>query len=229
MDELSLRRAGKREEHTASGVIITESLKAASARIATHDVTGAVDVLEAALERLTRTIPNQVTPVAPMAWRVETVLSALYRSLGKKDHARRFAQVAFHHALRTGCPIAKARTAELLGEITSVPPPQLARGSRDFTSAPRSTPLLTGSSRITRGSSPQPPATSSSPRIPLDSSPPRVTRGSAPPPAITRSRITRTSSPPPPITSSAPRAARGSGEFRAGPVGAFGTRRRGVI
>ncbi|HEV7554176.1 MAG TPA: serine/threonine-protein kinase [Kofleriaceae bacterium] len=99
--------------------IIAESLRQASARIRERDVAGAVMTLEQALARLASTHPRLMTP---MAWRIETVLAALYHGAGKLDHAQRLARVAHHHALKTECEIARARTTALLE--------QLARGRR---------------------------------------------------------------------------------------------------
>jgi serine/threonine protein kinase len=120
-----------------SADVIAESLSAASARIAKRDVKGAVEVLEHGLVRLGQIVPSRVTPIGPAAWRIETVLAALYDSLGKKDHANRLARAAYQHALRTGCPVAEARTGALLGQLVSGRR-RVARGSAEIVATPPS-------------------------------------------------------------------------------------------
>ena len=63
------------------------------------------------------------------AWRLETVLAALYQSLGKKDHANRLARVAYQHAQRSGNKVAQARTSALILQLSSEQT-RIARGSR---------------------------------------------------------------------------------------------------
>jgi serine/threonine protein kinase len=107
--------------------VITTALASASARVEARDVTGAIDVLEAALAQLAPIDPD--ASLTPDAWRIETVLAALYQSVGKKDHANRLARNAFLHAQRTNDPAAKMRTSALLTQLSSAQN-RLARGSR---------------------------------------------------------------------------------------------------
>lgn len=106
-------------------LIISRALAASSARLALRDTTGAITTLEEGLARLAPTEPDQA--ITPDAWRIETVLAALYQSLGKKDHANRFARVAYQHAQRTLDPQARARTAKLVEQLSAQA--RLARGS----------------------------------------------------------------------------------------------------
>jgi serine/threonine protein kinase len=62
------------------------------------------------------------------AWRIETVLAALYDTIGKQDCARRMALVAYRHAMRSGCPLAEARASDLVDRLT-VRSRRFARGS----------------------------------------------------------------------------------------------------
>src|SRR5262249_27540488 len=77
--------------------------------IETHQPRAAPEVLEDGLAALTPDIASEL-PLDPEAWRIETVLSALYDSIGKKQRARRIAMSAYKHALQTGCKVAAART-----------------------------------------------------------------------------------------------------------------------
>jgi hypothetical protein len=63
------------------------------------------------------------------AWRLETVLAALYQSLGKHDHANRIARFAFQHAQDSKDPVAIARTTGLLSQLATGQS-RIARGSR---------------------------------------------------------------------------------------------------
>jgi serine/threonine protein kinase len=123
--------------------IIAESLRAASALIAERDVAGAITVLDAALDRLGSTQPRG-TPA--MAWRIETVLAALLHSLGKRDRAQRLARLAYQHAVKADCPIARARTTAVLEQL-SYGRSRTARGSAapddDHSEPHRSTPNST--------------------------------------------------------------------------------------
>jgi hypothetical protein len=67
--------------------------------------------------------------MVPAAWRVETVLAALYQSLGKHDHANRIARFAFQHAQDSKDPTAIARTTGLLAQLANGQS-RIARGSR---------------------------------------------------------------------------------------------------
>jgi len=65
---------------------------------------------------------ERVAPGYAGAWRLETVLAALYDTTGRQERARRMALVAYRHALRTGCALAENRAGTLLD--------RLAMGSR---------------------------------------------------------------------------------------------------
>ena len=114
---------------SADEVIIAESLRAASAQIAGRDVAGAIAVLEAALDQLAS---RQSRGTPPMAWRIETVLAALLHSLGKRERAQRFARLAYQHAAKAECPIARARTTAVLEQL-SYGRSRTARGSAELT------------------------------------------------------------------------------------------------
>jgi len=107
--------------------IISEALDEAHQLIRTRRAQRAVLKLEATLSELAPPIDGD-EPICAAAWRIETVLAALYESLGKQDHARRLALVAYRHALRTGCPLAEARARSLVDRLV-VRPRRIARGS----------------------------------------------------------------------------------------------------
>ncbi len=107
--------------------IITRALDAASALIADRDVKGAVDILEDALTRLAPT--DLLGQIVPEVWRIQTVVAALYQSLGMKDRANRHARLATHNAQRTNCPIAKARANAVMTQVIA-DQNRIARGSR---------------------------------------------------------------------------------------------------
>ena len=107
--------------------VITEALAKASAAVAQRDVAAAVGVLEGALHKLVPTSPLET--IAPEAWRIETVLAALYQSQGRKDHAMRMARVSCQHAQRTGSTVAKARAQVVMEQVTAEQT-RMARGSR---------------------------------------------------------------------------------------------------
>jgi len=111
----------------AADLIISRALAATSARLALRDTSGAITTLEEALARLAPSDPDQT--ITPDVWRIETVLAALYQSLGKRDHASRFARVAFQHAQRTTDPLARSRTESLLAQLSAAQT-RLARGSK---------------------------------------------------------------------------------------------------
>ncbi len=79
----------------------------------------AIDSLETTLAALS--VSREVRRVSD-AWRIETVLAALYDATGRQERARRMALVAYRHALRTGCALAENRAGALLD--------RLAMGSR---------------------------------------------------------------------------------------------------
>jgi serine/threonine-protein kinase len=108
-------------------VVISRALGEITSLVASRDIIGAVRVLEDALAKL---IPADASvQIAAEAWRLETVLAALYQSLGKKDHANRLARVAYQHAQRSGNKVAEARTSALILQLSSEQT-RLARGSR---------------------------------------------------------------------------------------------------
>jgi serine/threonine protein kinase len=107
--------------------VITEALSKTSAAVANRDVAGAVALLEDALRKLVPSSPLET--IAPEAWRIETVLAALYQSQGRKDHAMRLARVACQHAQRTGSTVAKARAQVVMEQVTAEQT-RMARGSR---------------------------------------------------------------------------------------------------
>lgn len=110
-----------------SDLVITRALGAVTALVASRDITGAVRVLEDALVKLIPVDPAM--QIVAEAWRIETVLAALYHSLGKKDHANRLARVAYQHAQRSGSQVAQARTSALILQLASEQT-RIARGSR---------------------------------------------------------------------------------------------------
>jgi eukaryotic-like serine/threonine-protein kinase len=107
--------------------IIQQGLASASELVGARDVTSAIATLEDALARLAPREP--LTQIVPAAWRLETVLAALYQSLGKTDHANRVARFAFQHAQDSKDPAAIARTTGLLAQIANGQT-RIARGSR---------------------------------------------------------------------------------------------------
>jgi len=120
----TLRRPAPADDPEA---IIQHTLAAASELVGARDVTSAIATLEDALARLAPREPK-ITMVHA-AWRVETVLAALYQSLGKHDHANRIARFAFQHACESKDPIAIARTTGLLSQLATGQS-RIARGSR---------------------------------------------------------------------------------------------------
>ncbi|HEY0476555.1 MAG TPA: serine/threonine-protein kinase [Kofleriaceae bacterium] len=71
---------------------------------------------------------GQIDASCTGAWRIETVLAALYDSIGKQERARRLALVAYRHALRSGCPLAEGRAGALVDRLVARSR-RLARGS----------------------------------------------------------------------------------------------------
>jgi len=107
--------------------IITRALDAASALVAARDVKAAVKTLGDALTRLAPI--DATTQITPNVWRIQTVIAALYQSLGMKDHANRLARLATHNAVRTASPVAKARANAVMTQIIA-DQNRIARGSR---------------------------------------------------------------------------------------------------
>jgi serine/threonine protein kinase len=113
---------------------ISSVLDRARKLIESHQVAAAVEMLEDGLAALTPDIASDL-PLDPEAWRIETVLSALYDSQGKKERARRVAMSAYKHALQTNCKVAAARTQALIERLDQRKPTQRARfakGSAQF-------------------------------------------------------------------------------------------------
>jgi len=92
-----------------------------------HRLAEAAQALEAARAALARAV-DAGAPTCSGAWRLETVLAALYNTTGKQDRARRMALVAHRHAVSSGCPLAEARTRELVDRLVTRPR-RVARGS----------------------------------------------------------------------------------------------------
>jgi serine/threonine-protein kinase len=109
------RTPGERvSERTES--VIAVALSHAQQLIESHRLSLAARQLESALDALAPPADGE-QPITASAWRIETVLAALYETLGKQDHARRLALVAYRHALRTGCPLAEARARALVDRL----------------------------------------------------------------------------------------------------------------
>jgi serine/threonine-protein kinase len=107
--------------------IISAALTKALPLIEDHRLTEAVHALEAALAALVPALDHDA-PSCADAWRLETVLAALYGATGKQDRARRMALVAYRHALCSGCDLAKTRARELVDRLV-VRPRRVARGT----------------------------------------------------------------------------------------------------
>jgi serine/threonine-protein kinase len=113
-----------RDRHEA---MISDALDQAQQLIRHQRIKLAVHKLESTLSSLAPPIDSD-QPICASAWRLETVLAALYETLGKQDHARRLALVAYRHALRTGCPLAESRARSMVERLV-VRPRRMARGS----------------------------------------------------------------------------------------------------
>jgi len=98
---------------------ISLALAKAQRLIERRSLSDAIDTLETTLAALSVT---REANRASDAWRIETVLAALYDTTGRQERARRMALVAYRHALRTGCALAENRAGALLD--------RLAMGSR---------------------------------------------------------------------------------------------------
>jgi tRNA A-37 threonylcarbamoyl transferase component Bud32 len=107
--------------------IITAALSRAEHLIDRHDPKLAVAELEATLAVL-GPAHDGAPPMSDSAWRIETVLAALYETLGKHQRARGMALAAYRHALATGCPLAEGRTRDLVARLAGRPR-RVARGS----------------------------------------------------------------------------------------------------
>ena len=110
--------------------MISATLDRAGKLIDRRDPRGAVVELEAGLSMLVRGPELDLE-----AWRIESVLAALYDSLGRRSQAQQTALAAHQHAMAIGCPIAAGRTRALVERLNAnaaKPPPRLARGSGRF-------------------------------------------------------------------------------------------------
>jgi hypothetical protein len=110
-----------------TGAIISAALTRALRLIEVHRLTEAVHALEAALAALAPALDRDA-PSSTDAWRLETVLAALYDATGKQARARQMALVAYRHALRSGCDLARTRARELVDRLVSGPR-RVARGT----------------------------------------------------------------------------------------------------
>lgn len=108
--------------HAVSGsqdradAIISKALTTAHRLIDGHRLAEAAQALEAARAALAAAYEDGA-PGCSGAWRLETVLAALYNTTGKQDRARRMALVAYRHAVSSGCPLAEARARELVDRL----------------------------------------------------------------------------------------------------------------
>jgi serine/threonine-protein kinase len=135
----SAARAGSLEPHEVgrhavagpqdpAGAIISKALTTAHRLIDGHRLAEAAQALEAARAALAAAC-EAGAPGCSAAWRLETVLAALYNTTGKQDRARRMALVAYRHAVSSGCPLAEARARELVDRLArprrvpTAPPP----------------------------------------------------------------------------------------------------------
>jgi serine/threonine protein kinase len=114
--------AGDRAE-----LLISSALAKSQRLIDGRRMTEAAMTLETALAALPPALADNAHSIAE-AWRLETVLAALYDTTGKQDRARRMAMIAYRHALTSGCPLAEARAGELVERLVTRSR-RLARGS----------------------------------------------------------------------------------------------------
>ncbi len=146
LTEISERPTRRREAATERheerpGLLISAALAHAQRLIEEHRIAEAVEELEATLTELRPTLATEAARAE--AWRIESVLAALYDLLGKQESARRMALVAYRHALRTGCPLAEARTGVLMERLAGSParpPPQRLAPAKAATRPARPTP-----------------------------------------------------------------------------------------
>jgi serine/threonine-protein kinase len=108
--------------------IIAPALAKAQRLIDGRRFTEAVQAIEAALAALAPGLDDDA-PSCADAWRLETVLAALYDTTGKQERARRMALVAYRHALRSGCELAETRARELVDRLVTRQR-RVARGTR---------------------------------------------------------------------------------------------------
>jgi serine/threonine-protein kinase len=96
-----------------SNALIGLALAKAQRLIEGRRMTEALQSLEGTLNALPALLEADAHSIAE-AWRIETVLAALYETTGKQERARRMALIAYRHAVQSGCPLAEARTSELV-------------------------------------------------------------------------------------------------------------------
>ena len=125
--------------------IISDALDAADHSIDSHDLYGAIAVIENGISALMSLDANATLDAE--AWRLESVLAALYANLGRRSHAIRMANLASEHARRSGSAIGIERTQTLVERLKTVykqavlargsvvPPRKLASGTTRPTSA----------------------------------------------------------------------------------------------
>jgi serine/threonine protein kinase len=111
--------------HDPADVVISKALATAHRLIDSHRLAEAAHALEAARAALA---VDADAPDYSGAWRLETVLAALYDTTGKQDRARRMALVAYRHAVRSGCPLAEDRARELVDRLV-IRQRRIARGT----------------------------------------------------------------------------------------------------
>jgi serine/threonine-protein kinase len=93
------------------------ALDAVGVRVADHDPTGAIHIIDIALGHV---------GTAPEAWRLELVLAALCDHTGQRDRAIEVARRAVARAHESTDPTARTRTKALLARLGG---PRMARGS----------------------------------------------------------------------------------------------------
>jgi hypothetical protein len=98
--------------------LISTALAKAQRLIEGRRMTEALQSLEATLATLPAMLQADARSCAD-AWRIETVLAALYDTTGKQERARRMALVAYRHALQSGCPLAEGRASELVDRLVT--------------------------------------------------------------------------------------------------------------
>jgi hypothetical protein len=125
-DPAVLRMLAEHVVDRADG-IIAASLTRAEQLIGDHRAPLAAAELEATLAVL-GPAHDGAAPMPDSAWRIETVLAALYETLGKQERARAMALAAYRQALATGCPLAEGRTRDLIERLAGRPR-RVARGS----------------------------------------------------------------------------------------------------
>jgi hypothetical protein len=97
---------------------ISAALADAQRHIERRRIAQAIEQLETTRAALMPPIDSDAAG-SPDVWRIETVLAALYDTLGKQERARRMALVAYRNALRTGCPLAEGRAGILVDRLVA--------------------------------------------------------------------------------------------------------------